>query len=123
MHQEPLKFFLTSQRVRLDVLVRWFYEAGVDNEFYDATGVLFIFSILNTPADLKHYERACRQVKLQILAAPPLLRWVPLAMNHPQMDLGPRAAALAKGERVEVGTALGRVAAELIAHRPPAGRC
>ena len=118
-HQDPLKFFLTSERVSPDVLARWFYEAGVDNEFHDATGVLFIFSVLNTLADLKRYERACRQVKLQILAAPPLLRRAPLVMNHPQMDLAPRAAALAKSERVEVGTALGRIAAELIAHCPP----
>lgn len=117
--QDPLKFFLTTEHADPATLARWFYEAGVDHEFNDARGVLFIFSILNTLADLKRFERACRQVKPQLLAAPALLARAPLAMNRPEMARPPREAHFGPLERVPVGAARGRIAAEMIAHCPP----
>lgn len=117
--QDPLKFFLTSPHVAAGQLARWFYEAGVDNEFHDEKGVLYIFSILNSLADLKRFERACRQVKAHLAAAPPLLAGARLGMNRPEMACTPRQAHFAPTARLEVSAALGRTAAELIAHCPP----
>ena len=116
---DPLKLFLTTEHAGADQVARWFYEAGVDHEFYDANGVLFIFSFLNTLADLKRFERACRQVKPLLLASPGYLVRAQVGMNDPEMAMTPRAAHYAARERVEVGQAQGRVAAELIATCPP----
>ncbi len=116
---DPLKLFLTTEYVGSDQLARWFYEAGVDNEFYDATGVLFIFSFFNTLADLKRFERACRQVKPLLASSPGFLPRAGIGMNDPEMAMAPREAHYAARERVEVGAAQGRVAAELIATCPP----
>jgi arginine/lysine/ornithine decarboxylase len=117
--QDPLKFFLTTEYAAPDQLARWFYEAGVDHEFHDANGVLFIFSFLNTLADLKRFERACRQVKPQLTASPGFLPRTSHGMNAPVMAMTPREAHLAPRERVEVAAAQGRTAAELIASCPP----
>jgi len=117
--QDPLKFFLTTERTGADQLARWFYEAGVDNEFHDGTGVLFIFSFFNTLADLKRFERACRQVKPLLLASPGFLPRAGTRMNQPELVMTPREAHYAARERVTVDEAQGRTAAELIATCPP----
>jgi arginine decarboxylase len=116
---DPLKFFLTTEYAAPDQLARWFYEAGVDHEFHDANGVLFIFSFLNTLADLKRFERACRQVKPQLTASPGCLPRASHGMNSPEMVLKPRDAHFAPRERVEVAAAMGRTSAELVASCPP----
>jgi arginine/lysine/ornithine decarboxylase len=116
---DPLKLFLTTEHAGAEQVARWFYEAGVDHEFYDARGVLFIFSFYNTLADLKRFERACRQVKPLLLASPGFLPRAAIGMNDPELAVTPREAHYAAHERVEVGAAQGRVAAELIATCPP----
>lgn len=116
---DPLKLFLSSVEVDSQRLASGFFEAGVDHEFFDPRGVLFIFSMINTSADLALFERACLKVAQRTVTAASPPSWVDYGMNEPEMVMSPREAHSSTRERIRVAEARGRVAAEMIASCPP----
>ncbi len=119
---DPLKFFVASDKANPEQLVRYFADLGVDYELYDAEGVLFIFSIYHSEADLNLFETAMDTVIQRIHHS----RSEPLSgkishYNQPQMQLSPRSAHQHPSgfETISLSQAKGRIAAEMVASCPP----
>jgi arginine/lysine/ornithine decarboxylase len=116
---DPLKVYVTSPRADGEALAKAFMAAGVDHELYDGSGVLFIFSHLNRPADLRRFDVACARVRADLAAAEVRLPLQEPGMQEPTLRMTPREAHFAPRRRLSVAAAQGLVAAELIATCPP----
>jgi arginine decarboxylase len=119
---DPLKFFVTSDKANPEQLVRYFADLGVDYELYDAEGVLFIFSIYHSEADLNLFETAMDEVIQRISRSrtQTLSGKIP-HYNQPRMQLSPRSAHQHPSgvETLSLSQAKGRIAAEMVASCPP----
>jgi arginine decarboxylase len=120
--RDPLKLFVASDQANPEQLVRYFVDLGVDYELYDTEGVLYIFSIYHSEADLNLFETAMDSVIQRIgqEKPEPLNGKIP-HYNQPQMKLSPRSAHQHPSgfETIPLSQAMGRIAGEMVASCPP----
>ncbi|NJM76015.1 MAG: aminotransferase class I/II-fold pyridoxal phosphate-dependent enzyme [Acaryochloridaceae cyanobacterium RU_4_10] len=120
--RDPLKLFVASDKANPAQLVRYFADLGVDYELYDTEGVLFIFSIYHSDADLDLFEAAMDSVIQRIgqEKSESLSGKIP-HYNQPHMKLSPRSAHHHPSgfETIPLSQAMGRIAGEMVASCPP----
>jgi len=120
--RDPLKLFVASDKANPEQLVRSFVNLGVDYELYDTEGVLYIFSIYHSEADLNLFETAIDSVIQHISQAKSETSSGKIPhYNQPQMKLSPRSAHQHPSgfEMIPLSQAMGRIAAEMVASCPP----